>query len=658
MGSCHGPRRSAHRTAWQALLTFSLTAAVLAYAGLASAAKPAMVETPFLAQAVERGELPPVSDRIPDVPSVVRFDQPGRSPGEPGGDLQTLMAKPKDVRLMTVYGYARLVAYDESFNLVPDLLERFEIKEGRIFTLYLRPGHKWSDGAPFTSEDFRYFWEEMAQNEELAPFGPPKPLLVDGERPTFEVIDETTVRFSWSQPNTAFLPALAGAAPLWIYRPSHYLKQFHKAYADADTLKAMVKKTRQRNWAGLHHRRDRQYRFDNPVLPTLQPWYNTTDLPAERFVFVRNPFYHRIDENGHQLPYLDRVIIKIADSKIIPAKTGAAETDLQARYIRFDHYTFLKRAEKRHNFDVRLWNTIKGAQVALYPNLNNADPVWRDVLRDVRFRRAMSLAIDRHEINQVIYYGLAREGNNSVLEESPLFRPEYRNGWATFDLDRANQLLDDMGLTERDDRGVRLLPDGRPMELIIDTAGESTEETDVLELISDSWLKAGVKLYSRPSQREVFRNRVYAGESLLSIWSGLSNAVPNADTSPEEFAPTEQDQLQWSKFGKYYQTSGQSGVKPDIQGVIDLANLHDAWRHTYDTEERARIWHQILKLHSDEIYTIGVVNGVQRPVVVNNDLRNVPEVGVYNWDPGSAFGVYKPDTFWFTEERRKRDRSQ
>ena len=658
MASCDSRRRSASGFALRALLTFSSIAAVFAYANLASAAKPQMVETPFLAPAVERGELPPVSDRIPDVPSVVRFDQPGRSAGKPGGDLETLMAKPKDVRLMTVYGYARLVAYDEDFNLVPDLLERFEIKEGRIFTLHLRPGHKWSDGAPFTAEDFRYFWEDMSLNEALAPFGPPKPLLVDGERPKFEVIDETTVRFSWSQPNTAFLPALAGAAPLWIYRPSHYLKQFHAAYADPKTLKAMVKETRQRNWAGLHHRRDRQYRFDNPVLPTLQPWYNTTDLPAERFIFVRNPFYHRIDENGHQLPYVDRVIIKIADAKIIPAKTGASETDLQARYIRFDHFTFLKRAEKRHNFDVRLWRTIKGAQVALYPNLNNRDPVWREVLRDVRFRRALSLAIDRHEINQVIYYGLAREGNNSVLEESPLFRPEYRNGWAGFDLEKANQLLDEMGLTERDDRGVRLLPDGRPMELIIDTAGESTEETDVLELISDSWLKAGVKLYSRPSQREVFRNRVYAGESLLSIWSGLSNAVPNADTSPAEFAPTEQDQLQWSKFGKYYQTSGQSGVKPDIQGVVDLATLHDAWRHTDDTEERARIWHEILKLHSEQIFTIGVVNGVQRPVVVNNELKNVPEVGVYNWDPGAAFGVYKPDTFWFTEARRKRDQSQ
>ncbi len=613
-----------------------------------------MIETPYLSAAVAAGRLPPVGERIPVEPAVVDLVRLGRTVGQPGGDLQILMAKPKDVRLMTVYGYARLVAYDEDFEIVPDILQKLEVRENREFTLYLRKGHKWSDGQLFTAEDFRYFWEEMATNETIAPFGPPKPLLVDGERPRFEVIDETTVRYSWSKPNSALLPALAGAAPLYIYRPSHYLKRFHAKYVEAEKLEAMVDAARQRNWAGLHHRRDRQYRFDNPELPTLQPWYNTTPLPAERFIFLRNPYYHRIDPAGHQLPYIDRVIVKIADAKIIPAKTGAAESDLQARYIRFDHFTFLKKASKRQDFQVRLWNTIKGAQIALYPNLNNSDPTWQTILRDVRFRRALSLAIDRHEINQVIYFGLAREGNNVVLEESPMFRPEYRSKWAAFDLSQANRLLDDIGLTARDDRGVRLLPDGRPLEIIVDTAGESTEETDVLELIQDNWLKAGVKLYSRPSQREVFRNRVYAGESILSVWSGLSNAVPTPETSPYELVPTEQDQLQWPQFGIYYQTSGQAGVKPDMPEVLELAELHDAWRNAGTSQEREGIWHRILRLYTDGVYTIGIVNGVQRPVVVTDYLKNVPEVGVYNWDPGAAFGVYKPDTFWFTRERRQK----
>ncbi len=602
---------------------------------------------------VAAGRLPPVAERIPSVPSVVTFDREGLSPGRHGGDLNLLMAKAKDIRMVTVYGYARLVAYTPDFKLVPDILESFEVEDGRIFTFRLRPGHKWSDGAPFTAEDFRYYWEDVANNEDLSPFGPPTVLLVEGEPPKFEVIDETTVRYSWSRPNPYFLPALAGPSPLYIYRASHYLKQFHAKYVDAETLAAKVKKAGQRNWAGLHHRRDRQYRFDNVDLPTLQPWRNTTKPPSDRFVFERNPYYYRIDSAGRQLPYIDRVLVKIADSKIIPAKTGAGESDLQARYLRFDHYTFLKSAEKRQNFKVRLWRSINGSQIALYPNLNAADPVWNRVIRDTRFRRALSLAINRHELNQVIYYGLGREGNNTVLEESPLYRPEYRTAWADFDLDRANRLLDEMGLTERDSRDVRLLPDGRPAEIIVDTAGESTEETDVLELIADSWLRAGIKLYPRPSQREVFRNRVFSGEAIMSIWSGLSNGVPTPDMSPEELAPTQQTQLQWPKFGQYYETGGNAGIAPDIDKVRRLAELNRAWRRATTTEAREKIWREMLSIHAEEVYTLGTVNGVPRPVVVNNDLHNVPEVGVYSWEPGSYFGIYKPDTFWFSEPRRR-----
>ena len=210
-----------------------------------------------------------------------------------------------------------------------------------------------------------------------------------------------------------------------------------------------------------------------------------------------------MDYEGQQLPYLDEVVLSIADGKIIPAKTGAGESDLQARYIRFDNYTFLKEGEKRNPNTVTLWRTAPGAHLALYPNLNATDETWRALFRDLSFRRALSLAVNRRELNQVIYYGLAIEGNNTVLPQSPLYEDEYRQKWAGFDLDTANRMLDALGLTERDDRGIRLLPDGRPMDLIIETAGESTETTDVLELVHDSYLQVGIKVYTKPIQREV-----------------------------------------------------------------------------------------------------------------------------------------------------------
>ena len=630
----------------------------LAMAGLASglggttAAAGSYIEPPFLAAQVADGTLPAIAERVTGNPVVTTFSGDYRA-GEYGGDLRMIMAKQKDIRMMMVYGYGRLIGYDANLDLVPDILESIDIEQGRIFTMHLRPNHRWSDGEPFTAEAFRYYWEDVANNDIMSPGGPPKVMLPDGEAPTVEFIDDLTVRYSWSAPNPFFVPALAGARPLFIYRAGHYLKQFHVDYADADELAKRVEEAKAKDWAGLHHRKDHQYRFDNPDLPVLQPWRNVTRPPSERFVFERNPYYHRVDEAGRQLPYIDRLIVSVANNKLIPAKTGFGDSDLQARYIRFDNYTFLKENEKTNGFGTRLWSTVRGSQIALFPNLNAADEGWRAVLRDVRFRRALSLAIDRNQINQVIFFGLAREGNNTVLRESPLFKPEYQTTWAGFDPDQANALLDAMGLTQRDDRGVRLMADGRSLDIVVETAGESTEETDVLELIQDDWRRIGIELFTKPSQREVFRNRVFSGDAVMSVWSGIINGVPTAAMSPGELAPTEQMHLQWSKWGKYHETSGESGLAIELDIVQELADLNDAWRVATDDGERERIWHRMLKIHSEQVFTIGIVNGVPQPVVVNNSLQNVPATGIWNWDPGSYFGIYRPDTFWYTEDRRE-----
>ena len=467
-----------------------------------------------------------------------------------------------------------------------------------------------------------------------------------------EFIDAQTIRYSWSKSNPFFLPAIAGARPLYIYRPAHYLKQFHSAYASREELAGRIEEASARNWVSLFNRKDEQYRFDNIDLPVLQPWMNTTARPAERFVFSRNPYYHRVDSAGRQLPYLDRVIFNISDSNLIPAKTGFGETDLQARHILFDHYTFLKQGEKDKGYQLRLWTTASGSKVALYPNMTTEDPVWRALMRDVRFRRALSVAIDRNTISQVLYFGLARASADTVLPESPLYDPAYQNAWVQHDPMMANTLLDAIGLTERDDSGTRLLPDGRPMQIIIDSSGESTEETDMLEMIKKDWSKIGIELFAKPSQREVFRNRVFAGQAIMSVWSGIDNALPTADTAPTEFAPTEQIQLQWSKWGEYFETATHSGHKPDMPVALELLALYDDWRLAKTKKARVQVWHKILKLRADQVFSIGTINGVPQPVVVAKGLNNVPVQGIYSWSPSAFFGIYKMDTFWLSDERR------
>ncbi len=610
-----------------------------------------LIETDFLADKVASGQLPPVLNRLPENPQIVSFDGEFK-PGRHGGQLRLLMGKQKDIRQISIYGYARLVCYTPDLELEADILESVDVEDGRIFTLHLRKGHKWSDGHPFTSEDFRYYWEDIANNPEISKGGPSKRLRIDGELPVVDFIDDWTVRYSWSQPNPFFLPALAGASPLYIYKPAHYLRQFHQRYQTEQRLAELVDKYQARNWVGLHVNRDRPYKATNPDLPTLQPWVNTTYPPSQRFIFERNPFYYRQDSNGRQLPYIDSVAVNIASGKLIPAKTGADESDLQARYLRMGNYTFLKQAGKRSNFNVRIWSTAKGANTALFPNLNTKDPVMRSLLQDVRFRKALSLAIHRHEINQVVYFGLALEGNNTVLPKSPLYKPEYQTSSAGFDLEQANQLLDELGLVNRDDRGVRLLPDGRPLEILIQTAGESTEETDILELVHDSWLDAGIKLYSIPSTREVFRNRIFSGDAMMSIWSGMANGLPNADSNPAPLAPTSRYQYQWPQWGQYYESGGTAGLKPEMKEVNQLLQLNHDWRMAINKSERHAIWQEMLEIHRQQMFTIGIIAGVKHPVVVNQSLNNVPLTGFYDMKPGAYFGIYKPDTFWFSEDRR------
>jgi peptide/nickel transport system substrate-binding protein len=624
---------------------------------LAAPAAAAFQETPWLADDVAAGRFPPVDKRLPAEPFLVAPNREGWVPGRPGGELRMLIGRSQDVRMMSVYGYSRLVGFDTDLRLKPDIARAVDNEGDRVFTFHLRAGHRWSDGRPFTSEDFRYYWEDVANNKELSPGGPPKSLLVDGKPPAVSYPDALTVRYAWEAPNPGFLPSLAGPAPLVIYRPAHYLRNFHQRYAEREILARTARAANARNWAQFHNRLDNLNRNDNPDLPTLDPWVVRTKAPSERFVFERNPYYHRVDAAGRQLPYIDKVILNVADGKILAAKTGSGESDLQARGLSFANYTFLRQAGKRNDFETVLWNTAKGAQVALYPNLNVNDPVWRKLMRDVRFRRALALAVDRKEVNQVVYFGLAVEGANTLLPGSPLYAPELRSAWHRFDLKEANRLLDEIGLTKRDDRGVRLMPDGRPLEIVVETAGEDTEQVDVLELVHDSWMRAGIKLFSRPQQREIFRNRIFAGETKMSVWFGLENALATPDFSPEELAPVNQQGLQWPKWGQYYETGGTAGEPVDMPAGKELMALNDEWRTAAGETRRAEIWKRMLKIHADEVFTIGVVANVPQPVVISNRLRNVPRKGVWNWDPGAFFGIYGMDAFWFDDKPQARTAS-
>lgn len=633
------------------MITRRQALALLAGTMLPKTAFGAYLDSAYFSESGSNPALPPLSERLPRNPRVVRLaEAEGKRIGRHGGTLRILIGGQRDIRYMPIISYARLVGYNEKLEMEPDLVERFEVEADRIFTFHLREGHRWSDGSPFTAEDFRYVWEDMFLNKKLYRGGIPSSLIINGTAPHFEVLDALTVRYSWDVPNPDFLTDIASPSPLRLMMPAAYLKQFHPKYQSEDVLKELIAKARVEDWIALHQKQSRTVRPENPDLPTLDAWRNTTAPPSGRFVFERNPYYHRVDEEGRQLPYIDRVYFDVSSSDLIAAKTGTGESDLQFTNLDFADYTFLKNAEDRYPIKVDLWKRIQGSRMTLYPNLNCKDPVWNGLWRDVRVRRALSLAVNRHEINMAVFFGLAAESANTILPQSPLFKPGYRKAWAQYDPAEANRLLDEAGLDKRGAGDIRLLPDGRHARVIIEITGENSIETDILELIHDHWMEVGIKIFVRTSQRELLRRRVKGGETIMTVFHGLDNGVPTADMSPEELAPTSDDQMQWPLWGLHAYSGGSDGKPADMPEAIRLAALLDEWRLSESAAEREVIWHHMLELYTDQVFTIGTVNETLQPVVRARNLRNVPQDGLYGYDPMSYLGVYKPDTFWYDKD--------
>lgn len=623
------------------------TLALLASALVPHRVFAAYQESDFRGAGTEGQSLPPVAERLPKVPRVVKLAESGKLPGRHGGTVRMMIGSQRDIRYLPIFSYSRLAGYDEHLELKPDILESYEIKESRIFTFRLRDGHKWSDGSDFTSDDFSYVWNDMFQNKKLFKGGAPASLKVNGKPPKFEALDRLTVRYSWDEPNPDFMADIASPSPVRLMHPANYLKQFHANYQTKEKLEELIKQQGVDDWVSLHQKMSRTVRPENPDLPTLDAWMPRTAPPAGRFVFERNPYYHRVDENGLQLPYIDRIFMDVSAGDLIAAKTGTGESDLQVTNLDFAEYTFLKSAEERYPLTVDLWKRIQGSRVVFFPNLNCKDEVWRNLWRDVRVRRALSLAINRREINKAAFFGLARESANTILPESPLFKPEYRDAWSAFDPVKANQLLDEAGLTGRGPEGERLLPDGRSARIIIETAGENTVESDVLELVRDHWSEVGIKIFVRVSQRELLRRRVKGGDTIMTVAQGLDNGVPTADMSPKELAPTTDDQMHWPLWGLYHLSGGSDGKASDMQEAIALSKLFAKWRSAASFEERERIWHEMLHIHTDQVFTIGTVNSTLQPVAHSSRMKNVPKDGLYGFDPLSYLGVYMPDTFWY-----------
>lgn len=600
-------------------------------------------EAPSLAALVASGELPPVAQRLPENPLVIASPQ---QCGPYGGTWQRFATSVSDVNVFAArIAYEGLVRWDPiGTDVWPNLATHWDISEdGRTYTFYLRRGVKWSDGAPFTADDIVFWYEDVALYEDLTPV-PPFELLLEGKPAQLAKLDPYTVRFTFEESNGLFLKRMAsGLSYMMVMFPAHYFRDFHPRYRAKAELEALAAQEGLASWRDVW--RNRTMYVSNPEMPHLWAWGVKTPAPAQPIEFERNPYYWKVDPEGNQLPYIDRMTFDIYDAELINLKAIEGALGMQMRHIMLHNYPLFMAKQRTGGYHVLDWINGHGGTLNLPLNLNHHDPVLREVFHDPRFRKALSLAINREELNQVGYYGLGNPRQCGPPEWSRYYDPAYAQAYVEYDPERANALLDEMGLTKRTGRGIRLRPDGEPFQLFIDfpiMAGN----IQLMELVAQYWTDVGIKTDVKILARELFYRRKEGLMQDVAVWWPSDEQEPLMD--PRWFLPFSLESNQAIGYARWYMSYGKQGVEPhgDLRKTIDLYRQIEK---TPDEDAQMQLFQEILDLNRENLWVIGTIGDVPVPVIVKDTFRNVPDQAIYGWifrTPGNA----APECFAIEEE--------
>jgi len=599
-------------------------------------------EAPQLAALVKAGKLPPVAERVPSEPLVLR---PLRSVGTYGGTWRRgFLGRGDQENGNRIRSGDKLLFWDKTGTIImPSVAKGFELSaDGKRTTLFLRKGMKWSDGAAFDADDFMFWWNDMYHDTDVVPVPAPE-LSVNGKPGRMVKLDETTIAFEFDEPNYLFPFLLAGdtqlgggqsrlqgeGRELGLYAPAHYLKQFLPKYSSVEAVNAKAKAAGYDNW--VQHLR---YRSDwglNPEVPTLSAWVMVRPINTQSWLMERNPYYYAIDTAGNQLPYIDKVQLTLAENpEVINLRAIAGEFDFMERFIDLAKLpVFLENAE-RGGYRVRLDQGFNGADSQLYFNLAyTKDPEIRKWFQNTDFRRALSLGIDRRQLNDAFWLGLGTISTTipaSIVPESP--GEEYRLTWATLDVKKANAMLDAIGLGKKDKDGFRLRTDnGERLRLQIDVAQTLTPTwPQQVEMIVQQWKTIGIWADAKLFERSLFYTRVRNDDNQMSIFS--NNGTEALYLLPSAVLPADPSSSQGGVgHAKWYSSDGATGLKPESPEMLKAyAMLRGAV--SLPEAERNKQAQEIWKLAVEQVWAIGLVGQSPNYMgtrVVNLKLENVPE---------------------------------
>ena len=604
-----------------------------------------VLESPMLTERVDTGDLPPLEERLPADPMVI---EPWEGPGTFGGTLHRAQTDVADAGVMQAFAGVGLLEWNwEVDGAVPSLAAEFEKNETNTeFTFRLRDGITWSDGEPFTSADLMFTIEDYLSNETTIPAAPF--WFSDGgnTRPTAEAPDEHTLVITYTEPFALFEKYMCHPAVSYQFlKPKHYLSQFHPDHTDPDEVDAATSEAGFDSWDQYFADRDNWWTNpDRPVLGAFQV-ISPANAQSGTAALERNPFYWKTDPDGRQLPYVDEIQVQVLAQDALDLRAANGDLDFQGHFLGYNTaQVYLQNAESK-GFEMLRWQPV-GTLTSLCLNLSHQDEVLRELFLDVEFRRALSLGIDREEMNSTLVGGLGTIAQPIPTGNSDYYVEGTGQNAIEFDPDEANRILDDLGLDMGAD-GVRQRPDGGPLALVImfEDSSAGIPPADAYGMVQRNWADIGVKLDLRPVDGALYGE--LRGSNDFDI-DGTAIPTDDFDLEPVWFIPTAANSHSAPGYGGWYASAGAEGMEPP-QEIQDLMDLWDDLRTAETDEDRIAAGQAITSQHEEKLYAIGLVSLPFTPVIVANDVHNVrddePQLSFYQ----GREGVTKPEQIYFAE---------
>ncbi len=600
-------------------------------------------ESPMLRREVAQGKLPPLRQRLPDDPIVVEplkgigryggtaivFTTQNTSLGEGGilCNLEPPLRIGPEVR-RTLPNYARAWQYSHG---------------GRVVTLFLRKGIRWSDGHPLTADDYVFWFDRMSCNRDITPIQSPP-----WDTAKVTKVDRCTVRFEFEKPNPFFVNELAHHGDYYA-QPAHWLKRFHTDWVAKEKLEQAAKKLGFHDWVAYFGKM-RSTTDPEVNCPTLRA-YVVEKQGLSILIFRRNPYYPKVDPKGNQLPYIDRIqALVVQNREMMTAKACTGQATIAGMQTETSDIPLFKRGERKCGYRTYIWNRLHGVDVAIQPNLTCQDAGLRRIFQDVRFRRALSLAINRDEINQTLYFGHATPRQTTVIPSSRFYDPRFARAYTRHDPDEARRLLDEMGLVDRDGDGRRDRPDGTPLNVTLEWTPMETPKGPTMELVVEHWREVALDIRLKQLTGGLQSERARANLMHMTLWHADRSTDILFPPEPFWFVPMRRnwEVSIWPAWALWYLSSGEKGEEPTGKPRQVL----DWWvemRTCMDERRRIELGRNILRSQAQNLWTIGTVGLAPHPLVVSNRLRNVPERGYWGWDNRWSF-PYHPETWYLARE--------